>query len=142
MGCSLRQALEGILIHDSENLPPGVPEYWRGVAKRPQLPTFNYGVVYRVGKDVTAPQPISTPDPQYSEPARRAKFQGDSVLFVIVDRSGRTADVRIAQPLGFGLDEQAVETVRHWTFKPALRNGEPVAVMFDVEVHFRRTGPE
>jgi TonB family protein len=95
------------------------------------------GGVYQVGGGVSAPIPIYKPEPAYSEEARKAKYQGTVVLWIIVDVSGMVTDCRVVKPLGLGLDEKAVETVRTWKFKPAMRNGSPVPVRVMVEVSFR-----
>ena len=95
------------------------------------------GGVYSVGGGVSEPIPIYKPDPAYSEEARKAKYQGTVVLWIIVDASGVVTDCRVVKPLGLGLDEKAVETVRTWKFKPAMRNGTPVPVRVMVEVSFR-----
>ena len=83
------------------------------------------------------PRRIYGGEPEYSKAARRAKYQGTIVLFVIVDASGTTRDIQIERPLGFGLDEQAVAAVSRWTFKPAQKDGNPVSVQVNVEVSFR-----
>jgi protein TonB len=96
------------------------------------------GGVFSVGGNVNAPIPIYDPQPEYSERAREAKYQGTDVLSIIVEADGSVnSDVEIVKPLGLGLDEEAVKTVRTWKFKPATRNGIPVAVRVDIEVTFR-----
>jgi periplasmic protein TonB len=95
------------------------------------------GGVYSVGGGVSEPIPIYKPDPAYSEEARKAKYQGTVVLWIVVDATGNVTDCRVVKPLGLGLDEKAVETVRTWKFKPAQRNGTPVPVRVMVEVSFR-----
>jgi len=95
------------------------------------------GGPYSVGGGVSAPIPIYKPEPAYSEEARKAKFQGTVVLWIIVDAQGNVIDPKVVRPLGLGLDEKALETVRTWKFKPALRNGTPVPVRVIVEVSFR-----
>jgi TonB family protein len=96
------------------------------------------GGVFSVGGNVSAPIPIYKPEPAYSEEARKAKYQGTVVLWIVVDAQGNVAnDVRVVKPLGLGLDEKAMETVRTWKFKPAMRNGTPVPVRVIVEVSFR-----
>ncbi len=95
------------------------------------------GGAYSVGGSVTAPIPIYKPEPPYSEEARKAKHQGTVVLFIVVDTQGTVTDARVVKPLGLGLDEKALETVRTWKFKPGLRNGVPVPVKVLVEVQFR-----
>lgn len=95
------------------------------------------GGAFSVGGGISAPIPIYQPEPPYSEEARKAKFQGVVVLSIVVDTQGRVSDVRLVRRLGMGLDEKAVDTVKTWKFKPALRNGTPVPVRVMVEVTFR-----
>ena len=95
------------------------------------------GGAYSVGGNIAAPVPIYKPEPPYSEEARKAKYQGTVVLLIVVDSQGDVADVSVLKPLGMGLDEKAVSTVRTWKFHPALRNNTPVAVRVSVEITFR-----
>jgi periplasmic protein TonB len=95
------------------------------------------GGVFRVGGGVSAPRPVFTPDPEYSEEARKAKFQGTCVLWLVVGPDGRPRDIRVARTLGLGLDEKAIEAVKQWKFEPAMKDGKPVAVQINVEVSFR-----
>jgi TonB family protein len=95
------------------------------------------GGVFSVGGGVSAPKGIYTPDPEYSEEARKAKYQGVCVLWLIVDPNGRPRDIKIARSLGMGLDQKAIEAVRNWKFEPAKKDGQPVAVQINVEVNFR-----
>jgi TonB family protein len=94
----------------------------------------------KVGDGVSAPRVVHAPDPDYSEEARRARFQGTCVLWLIVDSDGNPRDIKIARSLGKGLDEKAIEAVRKWKFEPARKNGKPVAVQINVEVSFRLYG--
>ncbi|HWR36284.1 MAG TPA: energy transducer TonB [Clostridia bacterium] len=95
------------------------------------------GGIFRVGGGVSAPRALDTPDPEYSEEARKAKYQGTVVLWLIVGPDGQPRDVRVARSLGMGLDQKAVEAVRRWKFEPAMKDGRPVAVQINVEVNFR-----
>jgi TonB family protein len=90
-----------------------------------------------VGGGVSAPRAIFRPEPEYSEEARKAKFQGTVVLSLVVGPDGRAHDIRVRRSLGLGLDEKAVETVRTWKFEPARKDGQPVAVLISIEVNFR-----
>jgi TonB family protein len=94
------------------------------------------GGVFRVGGGVSAPRVLENPSPDYSEEARKAKYQGTVVLWLIVDSSGKPRDVKVARSLGMGLDQKAIEAVRLWKFQPALKDGTPVAVQINVEVNF------
>lgn len=94
------------------------------------------GGVYHVGGGISAPEAISTPDPEYTEEARRAKTQGTCILWLIVDSQGHTRDIRVVRGLGYGLDTKAVDAVRQWRFQPSIKDGKPVDVQITVEVAF------
>ena len=95
------------------------------------------GGAYRVGGGVSAPRPIYAPDPEFSDEARKAKYQGTVILWVVVGPDGRTHDIRIQRTLGMGLDEKAIQAVSQWRFEPARKDGMPVAVQVNIEVTFR-----
>ena len=67
---------------------------------------------------LTAPVVLYQVDPEFSEEARRAKFNGTVILVVDVDTTGRAVNLRIAKSLGLGLDEKAMEAVLKWKFRP------------------------
>src|SRR5580698_2409622 len=86
------------------------------------------GGLYHVGGGVSNPVLIYAPDPEFSDEARRAKYQGVCVVGLVVDAQGNPQRVRIVRPLGMGLDEKALEAVRQYKFKAAVFNGKPVPV--------------
>jgi protein TonB len=94
------------------------------------------GGVYKVGGGISAPQAVSTPDPEYTEEARNAKAQGTCVLWLIVDQQGHPRDIRLVRGLGYGLDARAIAAVKQWQFEPAKKDGQPVSVQITVEVGF------
>lgn len=95
------------------------------------------GGVYHVGGGISAPVPIYTPEAEFSDEARRAKYQGVCLISLIVDAQGNPQNPRVVRPLGMGLDEKALEAVRKYKFKPAMKGNTPVAVMMSIEVNFR-----
>jgi TonB family protein len=95
------------------------------------------GGLYHVGGGVSAPQLIFSPDPEFSDEARRAKYQGVCVVSLIVDAQGNPQRVAVVRHLGMGLDEKAVEAVKQYKFKPATLQGKPVPVEVNIEVNFR-----
>jgi TonB family protein len=95
------------------------------------------GGIYRIGGGVTAPTLVFKVEPEYSEEARKAKYQGTVVLYVVVDEKGLPRDIKVVRPLGLGLDEKAVEAVEKWRFRPGYLNGKAVQVAATVEVNFR-----
>jgi len=94
--------------------------------------------VFRVGHGVTAPRPLNHPNPQYADEALRAGLQGKCILSLVVSSDGRPENVRVSRGLGMGLDEKALAAVRTWTFEPARKNGNPVAVKITVVVTFKQ----
>jgi TonB family protein len=80
---------------------------------------------------------VYAPDPEFSDEARRAKYQGVCVVGLIVDAQGNPQRVRVVRPLGMGLDEKAVEAVKQYKFKPAMYQGHAVPVEINIEVNFR-----
>jgi protein TonB len=96
------------------------------------------GGVYRVGGDISIPKAFYAPDPEFSDEARRAKYQGEVTIQLIVDAQGNPQNPRVVQALGMGLDEKAIEAVMRYKFKPALKGGKtPVPVIMNIVVNFR-----
>jgi periplasmic protein TonB len=99
------------------------------------------GGKYSVGtvpkeKLTRTPELISKVEPQYSEAARRAHMQGAVRLRIEVGLDGRPVNIQVVQTLGMGLDEAAIEAVKHWRFRPALIGDRPVVAPALVEVAF------
>ena len=93
--------------------------------------------VRSLGGGVTAPRVLVKIEPEYSEEARKARYQGSVMLRVIVDEHGAVRHIEVSRPLGLGLDEKAVDAVRKWRFQPGRQDGKPVPVWAMVEVFFR-----
>lgn len=130
-----------VFLSADENLVDAVPAYWKdwlthGQSWKPSvLSTADQPA--KVGGNVTAPHLTYGPDPKYSEAAGQSKYQGTCILWMVVGTDGLVHDVRISRALGLGLDDQAVKTVQTWRFRPALKDGVPVAVQINTEVNFR-----
>ena len=95
------------------------------------------GGPYHPGGGVSSPKVISAVDPEFSDEARRQKYQGVVVLSLIVDAQGNPQRIRVIRPLGMGLDEKAIEAVKQYKFRPAQLNGKPVPVEINIEVNFQ-----
>src|ERR1700691_39906 len=95
------------------------------------------GGAYRIGGGVSPPSILYKVEAEYSEEARKAKFQGSVLLFVVVDEHGNPRDIKILRPLGLGLDQKAIEAVEKWKFSPGKKDGKPVPVQAQIEVNFR-----
>ena len=82
--------------------------------------------IYHVGGDVSAPKLVFAPDPEFTEKARRAKYQGVCVISTVDRRQGNPTQVQVVRHLGMGLDKKAVEAVKQYRFTPAMRLGNPL----------------
>lgn len=98
---------------------------------------FSEKEVAKIGHAVMPPRVVNSPDPDYTEAAKKIGLQGTVVLWLRVDENGDAKDIQVVSPLGMGLDDQAVRAVQGWKFKPATRDGMPVAVNIHIEVIFR-----
>lgn len=114
-----------------DNLPPASPPVTRAT---PQTLFKICGM--NPPPCATAPSLIKSPPPKYSKKARRNKIQGIVVLWLIVGADGIPRDIRVARSIGYGLDEEAIKTVKKWKFRASTFNGQPVAVQVNVEVAF------
>jgi protein TonB len=95
------------------------------------------GGAYKIGGGVSPPAVLHKVEPEYSEEARKAKWQGTVVLQLVVDANGHPQDLKVMRALGLGLDQKAIEAVEKWTFKPGMKDGKPVPVIATIEVNFR-----
>lgn len=93
--------------------------------------------VYRVGHGVSAPTVLRKEEPQYSEEARAARLEGTVIVVVVVGSDGVAREPRLLRGVGLGLDENAVEAISQWQFKPGVKDGQPVNVSATIEVNYR-----
>jgi TonB family protein len=99
-------------------------------------PVSAVSCINHLGNGITAPIVLNFPAAQFSDEARRAKYQGDCILSLVVDTRGMPKNIRVVKPLGYGLTEKAIEVVSQYRFKPAMKDGTLVPVRVDVEVAF------
>jgi TonB family protein len=96
------------------------------------------GPIYVLNQNgVSTPTCVYCPYPQYSEAARKKQLQGDVVVMTIIGPTGRAEKIWEVRGISDGLTEEAIKIVRHWRFKPADLNGNPVSVMVPIDVSFR-----
>jgi len=86
-----------------------------------------------IGGEVHAPRLLSGPEPKM-DPAHRAS--GMVILRFVVGADGRTRDIEVVKSLSKELDQEAIAALKQWTFSPATKNGEPVAVKVTTEFNF------
>ena len=126
-----QQLMGRVFFLDKESLQRAKPEYRRsGELDEP---------IYRPGEDQLTRPPMAkyAPEPDMSDEARKAKYQGTVVVRVVIDKNGLVSRISVDQTLGMGLDAQAVSAVKRWRFQPGTREGQPVAVEMIIQVSFK-----
>ena len=124
----VQQMMSRVFLQDKPSLQRARPVYRRdGATEEP---------ISHVGGNITAPRATYTPEPEFSQEARKAKYGGITVLTLMVDKNGNVSRISVVRALGMGLDAEAVNRVKTWRFSPAMRGNEPVAVEMNVEVSF------
>jgi periplasmic protein TonB len=77
-----------------------------------------------------------TPKPDLSTLPRGTK--GDVILDIVIDTTGKIADIKMTSGLGHGIDENVIATVQQWTFHPATKDGQPVASEQELHFHYEK----
>ncbi|HKT87843.1 MAG TPA: energy transducer TonB [Candidatus Sulfotelmatobacter sp.] len=85
---------------------------------------------------IQGPKAIYTPEPEYTDKARRKKINGVVLLSFVVAKDGTVRDPAVTRSLESSLDKQALDTVKKWRFEPATKDGQPVAVRIQAEMSF------
>ena len=85
---------------------------------------------------VSAPTVVYRVEPQYSEEARKARYEGTVVLQAIIRKDGKVDVLNLVRSLGFGLDQNAIEALKQWRFRPATKDGQAVDSTINIEVRF------
>ena len=94
--------------------------------------------VYQPGDDVTLPTVVKSVKPQYTQEAMAQRIEGTTLLECVVRVDGTVESVRVVESLDatYGLDEQAVNALSQWQFRPGVHDGKPVAVRVKVQMSF------
>jgi TonB family protein len=113
-------------VPSPESVPIGAKFPGDSTPRTPPLSTEAY----------IAPKGLYTPEPSYTEAARRARISGEVRLQVTVGADGLVHDISVLRSLTPDLDESAMRTARTWRFEPARRNGIVVSTTIPVEIGF------
>ena len=120
-----------------------IPAFAQTASNRPD----DIGAISGGVPGITPPKLIHSVDVQFSEEARRKKIEGVAWVELVVDKNGMPDRVHITNSVADGqkpklrkaaetLDAKAVEAVEQYRFQPAMRDGQPVAVEINIDVHF------
>ncbi len=152
-GGDYSQALHAIFVDDLSDLVPSMPPYWQDFARKhllqsitssseqPPPPHKTEDRATSAAPSNTAtqtpPVPIKLYEPQFSDAARALGYGGSSLVSVEVDETGKPNHPGVVEPIGLGLDEQALWAVSHYEFKPATRDGDAIRMKVNCSVNFQ-----
>jgi TonB family protein len=101
------------------------------------LPGTDEKVYSMSDSGVTAPVLAFKVEPKYTQDARDAKIEGPVMLQAEISSEGIPDKIAITRGLEPGLDQNAIEAVKSWRFRPGMKDGQPVRVKATIEVNFR-----
>jgi TonB family protein len=137
----MNKALDNIFASDiDQSMLSHLPDYWQEYfhsksQHRAYMPAD--ASIKVVSEGMTPPKVLNSIDPSSNEFAQKYGIAGMELLRTVVDASGTPRQIVIARPIGFGLDEKAVDAVKKSHFQPATLNGQAVPVVIDMVVTFR-----
>ena len=137
----MNKALNSIFANDIDPVMMShLPEYWQEYftsksEHRKYMPKD--ASIKVVSEGMTPPRVLNSIDPSSNEYAQKYGIAGMELLRTVVDATGVPRQMAIQRPIGFGLDEKAVEAIKNSHFTPATVNGQPVPVVIDLVVTFR-----
>lgn len=137
----LRDALDNIFAQPFDSrMMESMPGFWKlyyaAAATKTDYKPADPAVLRQSEVDKKA-RLTSTFEPQSNQFAQDHGVAGICLYHVVIGADGKPGEIAVARPIGFGLDENAVDSIRKATFEPAIKNGNPVPVMLDLVVEFR-----
>jgi len=102
------------------------------------LATARAQEVFKPGNGVTLPVLVHEVKPDYTPEAKAAHVEGTVLIETVVLADGNVGDVKVVRSLDttYGLDQQAVNAAKQWTFKPGTKDGKAVSVLVTIELRF------
>lgn len=137
----LKQTVDNVFsVGLDERLIAAMPDYWKlyyqaldaHTVYRPHQP----GIFLDTDVDQKA-KLLSNIEAPSNEYAQAGGVAGMALYHAVIGTDGKPEQVVVGRPIGFGLDENAVETIRNAKFQPAMKDGKPVPVLLDLLVQFR-----
>ena len=137
----LKDALDKIFAQGfDDRLMAAMPSFWKlyyqAVAAKSDYRPSDSAVLRQNAVDKKA-RLLSTFEPESNEFAQTNGVAGMALYHVVIGADGKPGEIAVARPIGFGLDENAVEALRKASFQPAMKDGKPVPVLLDLVVQFR-----
>jgi TonB family protein len=137
----LKEALDHIFAQGfDERMMASMPDFWKlyyqAVAAKADYRPRDPAVLRQNTVDKKA-RLVSTFEPESNEYAQANAVAGMALYHTVIGADGKPGEIAVGRPIGFGLDENAVEAIRKARFEPAMKDGKPVPVMLDLVVQFR-----
>lgn len=138
---ALRNALDHVFAPDIDaKMIASLPEYWqlfyKAVEQKRNYRPADPSILHQSQVDKKA-RLLSVFEPPSNEYAQNNGVAGIAMYHVVVGADGKPGEIAVGRPIGFGLDENAVEAIRKARFEPAMKDGKPVPVVLDLTVQFR-----
>jgi TonB family protein len=137
----LKEALDRVFSPGlDDRMIASLPDYWRFyyqvvTSKSTYKPSDRS--VLRQGEVDQKARLLTKFEPPSNDFAQAAGVAGVAQYHVVVDADGKPGEIAVGRPIGFGLDENAVASIRKASFSPAMKDGKPVPVVLDLFVQFR-----
>lgn len=137
----MREALDTVFSQGlDDRLIASLPSFWKlyfdAAAHQTDFRPADTSIYRQTNVD--QPAKLLTPlEPSSNEYAQANGVAGMALYHAIIGADGKPGEIVVARPIGFGLDENAANTIRKADFQPAMKDGKPVAVMVDLVVEFR-----
>jgi TonB family protein len=136
----LRGAIDRIFsVGIDDRLKASMPDCWKlyyqAVAEKADYSPKDPAVLRQNAVDKKA-KLLSVFQPDSNEYAQADAVSGMALYHTVIDPDGKPGEIAVARPIGFGLDENAVASIRKASFEPALKDGKPVPVLLDLVVEF------
>jgi len=117
-----------------------MPDFWKlyyqSVASKTDYKPTDSSILRQNMVDQKA-RLLTSFEPDSNDFAQAAGVAGMSLYHTVIGADGKPGEIAVARPIGFGLDENAVASIRKAKFTPAIKDGKPVPVMLDLVVQFR-----
>lgn len=137
----LDEALDRVFAERvDERMIAAMPDFWklyyRAAASKTDYRPSDPAVMRQDTVDRKA-RLLTTFEPGSNQYAQDNGVAGMSLYHVVIGADGKPLEIAVARPIGFGLDESAVDAIRQAKFEPALKDGKAVPVLLDLVVQFR-----
>jgi len=138
---AIRDALDKVFAHGlDDQMMASLPDFWKLYYQEAAAGTDyhpNNPAIFRQSNVDQKAKLLTTFEPPSNDFAQASGVAGIAVYHVVLGADGKPQEIAAARPIGFGLDENAVASIRKASFQPAIKDGKPVPVLLDMIVQFR-----